>query len=307
MPMTDDFSTIWLRLSSLQFQYLAPYFVLLLVHFIAEPLRWTVYMATLREAPRSVTLFHVFNLGSLLSLLMPLKLGFPARVFLLKKTLGLKLNTAIGTLVLDGLMYNGVWALFAVVSLLFGATRYKPADFAGGIWLALAFMLVLIAVWNIRRRKRATASSPSIWSRLGAHIKRMPEIVRDMGLRTVVLSLCMMCADVLINAVFHWTLLRVVGVELSPVVVLIATSIAMLAGIVSLLPSGLGGYDVTLIVLLTGFGVPAKIAVLVPILNRIGILLMAIVLGVTGGIALRLNPFSRGWLEQRTDVENSDA
>lgn len=304
--MTDDFSTIWQRLSSLQFQYLAPYFVLLLGHFIAEPLRWTVYMAAMREAPRPVTLFHVFNLGSLLSLLMPLKLGFPARVVLLTRTLGLKLNTAIGTLVLDGLMYNGVWALFAVVSLLFGATHYKPADFSGGIWLALAFTLAVIALWNVRRRKRASTSSSSVWTRLGSHIKRIPDFARDMGLRSVVLALIMMCADVVINAAFHWTLLRMVGVELSPVIVLIATSIAMLAGIASLLPSGLGGYDVTLIVLLTGFGVPAKIALLVPILNRIGILFMATVLGVTGGIALRLNPFRRAWLEQRSDLENSD-
>lgn len=304
--MADDFSTIWLRLSSLQFQYLAPYFVLLLGHFISEPLRWTVYMAALREAPRPVSLFHVFNLGSLVSLLMPLKLGFPARVVLLTRTLGLKLNSAIGTLVLDGLMYNSVWALFAIASLLFGATRYKPADFTGGIWLVLLFMLVAVVLWSVRRRQRTGASSPSVWARLGAHIKRMPEFARDMGLRTVALSLGVMCVDVLINAAFHWTLLRVVGVELSPVLVLAATSIAMLAGIASLLPSGLGGYDVTIIVLLTGFGVPAGVAVLVPILNRIGILFMATILGVASGIALRLNPFSRGWLEQRTEVESSD-
>ncbi|MHB8743871.1 MAG: lysylphosphatidylglycerol synthase transmembrane domain-containing protein [Sulfuricaulis sp.] len=300
--MADDFSTIWLRLPSLQFQYLVPYFFLLLGHFASEPLRWTAYMTALREARRPLTLFHVFNLGSLLSLLMPLKLGFPARVVLLTKTIRLKMDTSIGVLVLDGLMYNGIWATFAVVSLLFGATRYKPADFSGGIWLVLIFALVAIAVWNRRRRPRETASPQSVWARLGAHIKRMPEFVHNLGMWTIVLSLGVMFADVLINAAFHWFLLRVVGVELSPVAVLIATSIAMLAGIASLLPSGLGGYDVTLIILLRGFGVPITAAVLVPILNRIGILLMAMILGVTGGIVLGLNPFRRIWLEKRPEI-----
>ena len=70
-----------------------------------EPLRWVAYLRPRDCCPGLLRLFHVFNLGSLLSLTLPFKLGFPARALLLTKTLKLSAAVAAGVLVLDGLIY----------------------------------------------------------------------------------------------------------------------------------------------------------------------------------------------------------
>ena len=65
---------------------------------------------------------------------------------------------------------------------------------------------------------------------------------------------------------------------------------AILAGLLSFTPMGLGGYDAVLIAGLTEYGMSLKTATLVAVSNRLFSLLIAVVLGAFGAFVLKIYP-----------------
>ncbi len=282
------------QLKAFDLRFVAPYFLLLMAHFLTEPVRWSGYVKALQIPLPFATLFHVFNLSALLSLILPFKLGFPARLFLLQRTLKSALATIAGVAMVDALVYYSVWALFASIALALLPARVELAnELVTAIWLLVAGVVLGVLVL---RRRRSTSPREAPWtSRVRTAFKRARGDVARLGWAALALAIMLSASDVIIHAGFHWLLLALVGVDLPVTAIFIVSTLSMFAGFASMMPHGLGSYDVALVVLLLAFGAPTEAAIMIPVINRLGIFGLAVILGGVGGLNLGMNPFSSAW------------
>ena len=88
-------------------------FVLYSLHFLAEPLRWTVYSGAARRAPDFIRIFACFNTTALLSYSLPFKLGLPLRLFVLSHYLAFENLKVVKLMAVDGLFNMLCWAAIA--------------------------------------------------------------------------------------------------------------------------------------------------------------------------------------------------
>jgi uncharacterized membrane protein YbhN (UPF0104 family) len=73
--------------------------------------------------------------------------------------------------------------------------------------------------------------------------------------------------------------------------IFVITSISIFTGLISMMPMGLGGYDITIVLLLTQASVPLEVAIIIPIFNRIGTIFISILFGLRAAYYLSINPF----------------
>ncbi len=102
-------------INNINYIYLIPFFIFIFIHFIAEPIRWSFYLKK-NKNPLLNTIGHIFFLTAFLSYLLPMKLGLPIRIGLLKKKLKLKIKTISRFLLLDGILYYGSWTSIACIA-----------------------------------------------------------------------------------------------------------------------------------------------------------------------------------------------
>ena len=86
-------------------------------------------------------------------------------------------------------------------------------------------------------------------------------------------------SDILFYGIRHSLILIGLGVQCSLVSVTLIVAISIFAGFVSLMPLGLGGYDLSLVFLLTLIGVPKELAMVVPLINRMVMIGVGLILG----------------------------
>ena len=61
---------------------------------------------------------------------------------------------------------------------------------------------------------------------------------------------------------------------------------------ISMMPLGIGGYDLALIFFLSQYGVPPEMALVASVSNHLVNIFWSLVLGVWSGLSLGVNPFS---------------
>ncbi len=238
----------------------------ILLHYLSEGARWWFYLRD-RYATRErllLSLLTVFSLTAFVTYLLPVKLGVPLRIYLLTSQLRLPLASASTLLLFDGLLSYGLWA--AVTLALY--PWFPRPSLPGELPLYLAIGLVVaLAAFAIARRSIAAA-------------RRWREQLATLTPVALTGAVTVLALDIVGYIVRHGAILAALGTELAPVPLAFATVASITAGFLSMLPMGLGAYDVTLIFLLTLFGVPAEIAVLVPLINRAGNILVSVLLGI---------------------------
>ena len=105
-------------------------------------------------------------------------------------------------------------------------------------------------------------------------------------------------SDIFFYGIRHSLILAGLGVQCSIFDVTLIVAISIFAGFISLMPLGLGGYDLSLVFLLTLIDVPKELALAVPVINRI------VMIGV--GLILGTFSMSRISLSHRTLVDASE-
>lgn len=281
--------------------WLAPLFALVAAHFVAEPLRWHLYVRG--EGPSGwLRLFQIFSLTAFITFTMPLKVGLPTRVLLLRIRAGLGLARITSLMVMDGLVYYGLWA---------GAALLGFAAFAGALELSprvrallgLAVGLLAVAgagwLWWLRRADGAGATGFA--GRVQEKLAAFRAAALETGRGAIAAAALVGAADIASHVLRHGALLATFGYGLGWPELYVVTTVSVFAGLASLMPMGLGGYDVVLVLLLGQLGVPAEAAIGVAVLNRTATVVTGCVLGIWGGFALGLDPFRRAWLQRSAD------
>ncbi len=273
--------------------WLVPLAAVVFAHFLAEPLRWRTYL----RARTTGTLMRIFSLAALVGYALPAKLGLPLRIVLLRRHFPLPLATVSALLVLDGVLYYGAWAAAALIGLPWAAANgWKP----DGAWILAAVLLLAMSAAAVGLACRPQRLPASIRSRLHRLIVRHAEGVRIavsmIDRRALGSAAAVNALDVLGHTLRHGVLLALIGQSLSAPELFAITSLSIFAGLVSMMPMGLGGYDLTLIFLLKLHGIPVADALSVALANRAANLAMSLSLGSWAGAGLGLGALNRGSL-----------
>lgn len=295
---------VWLEQT--EWMYVLPLFLVTLVHFLAEPWRWYFYLKPVARVAY-VPLFHVFSLTALLSYALPIKLGTPARIFLLERQTGLGYAVVSSGLVVDGLLYYGGWALCAALALPVVMSHGLGPDILPGL-VAAGMALVLVVALTMHYFPRLIPPSwrERIKARFSASVAAFHAFHSGLTPRVLLGAMLIVLVDILFQAVRHGLILSLLS---HPLPWLLAGAIAVISvfvGLLSMMPMGLGGYDLALVALLVAAGVPVELAVTVAVINRIAGIAVSVVLGLWAARQLRLNPFDRAWwgrLRRQSSIE----
>lgn len=256
LPVLFDLDLGWLLLA----------LIATLLHYFSEMGRWWFYLrdSTVVGAQLLRRLFAIFSLTAFVTYLLPVKLGVPLRLYLLSSQLRLSFKTASALLLVDGILSYGMWVM-ATLALYFVLPDVRMF---GEFYLYIAAALALLTLAFLIGRSRI-----GVLLRWQVHFATLKPSV-------LAASLAVLAVDIAGYILRHGAILWALGVNLAPTQIAFATVVSVTAGFLSMLPMGIGAYDVTLMFLLSIFSVPAEIAVMVPLINRAGNILISVLLGI---------------------------
>lgn len=271
------------HLKPLGLAWLAVAFALVMVHYIAEPLRWRVLFPG--TAPMT-TWVSVFGLTALVSYVLPFKLGIPLRVYFLRLKMQLSLASVTGAMGLDALIYYGGWLLAGASGFVLLARRISLFDVPLAAVVAVSVLGVLAGAWVVPRMLRAIR-------RFDLHYRITAVLAQFTPARIALIGSIVM-ADILCQLLRHGALAQALDIPVGVIAIGALTAFAILAGLLIFTPMGLGGYDAIMLAGLVQFGAPFSSALILVLLNRLLTIAAAALIGGIGGWALGLNPLRPG-------------
>jgi len=244
-----------------------------ILHFGNEPLRWWAILRK-QQPPLSLTsIYHTASATALISYTFPARFGLPTRLVMAKKVLGLDYMTASAVLIIDSFSLYGTWLMVGMV----GGTVLVPA------WNVKTPVIVVIIITGIVTFLFFfTRYGQCHWYRfawLSKYVQQFSSVLNQVSINIVISNVTLLIMDIFIYGIRHTLILSALGVECSLLKVTAVVAISVFAGFISLMPLGLGGYDLSLIFLLTMIGVPRKAAMATPLINRIAMLSVVLILG----------------------------
>jgi uncharacterized membrane protein YbhN (UPF0104 family) len=218
-----------------------------------------------------------------------MKIGMPIRVFLLKRVMGVPYNAgSVAVMVVAGLDISVLIALTLVL----------------WSWLYLAPLAGLLAGFL---SLALFAGGLSGARRLGAVLPTKPEWLRTLLGDVAQLSrfattgaLLLSVGRGLLNAWGSWLLLVGLGATIGLAEFTVAYCLSLLAGLLSLLPMGLGVRDASLVELLSRMGgVPAPLGLTFVAADRLIWSLLPLVIGIAAGWYLGIGGLMRSFKDER--------
>jgi uncharacterized protein (TIRG00374 family) len=155
-----DWSLMWQRVHEANRLYVLGFVISLAINQFCRVLRWDILIRPFTRIS-TAALFRISNVGLMLILLLPLRLGEFARPYLLKKESGAPLSSGMGSIVvervIDGLLV--VLLFFATTLGLHGRYHVPPAlkaaaavalgVFAGGLVVSIAALCARDSVFKL--------------------------------------------------------------------------------------------------------------------------------------------------------------
>lgn len=278
---------------SIHLMYIVPLLLATVAHFLAEPLRWFIYLrSSLHTAYR--ILFYIFSLTALISFSLPLKMGLPARIYLLKRRAGLGIMHCSTLLMLDGLINYTCWGFTSIAGVYLMARENILQTNLIMIYIVSLFLLALtVFIWKQRSKLFPSAGESGIGHTVAKSARGLTRALTTITYHSVALASCIMLLDIASHVVRHWAIFSLLGIDLDWGVIFMITTVSLFAGILSMMPMGLGGYDAMLVLLLMQFSVNPELAISVAIINRLASIVLSIVTGTISGMRLEINPFRK--------------
>lgn len=243
------------------------------LHFGNEPLRWWVIMRKRQDAPSLISLYHTASATALISYIFPARLGLPTRLIMAKNILDLDYIIASAVLIIDSCLLYGTWFLVGTA----GGGLFMPEWNVKKPVILVIVIMVIVALLFVLVRLSQKDSHRFPW--LSKYIGRFISVLNKVSVYVIVINVTLLLIDIYIYGVRHFLILSALGVECSLLKVISMVAISVFAGFISLMPLGLGGYDLSLALLLTIVGVPREAAIATPLINRISMISVGLVLG----------------------------
>lgn len=250
-----------------------------LPHFLIEPMRWQIYLGSDKRY-KPTLLYRIFFCTAFLTYLLPAKLGLPIRYWLLTRHLHLAGSATAVYMAMDSTLNILIWTAASLLlggGLVYSAIiQHLPSSgqFIGtGIGATLAVLVMyrlghkwIDILWA--RLRTALAEIKLYWLTLVSGLFLF-EIAGFVLLHAAILAA--------LSAPFiGWQALAT------------ATVLSMYAGYLTMLPMGLVGYDASIVILLSQYGIGMESAILVPLIYRAAILLISVALGLPSTLKLGL-------------------
>ncbi len=278
---------------SIQLVYILPLLLATVAHFLAEPMRWFIYLRNSLHTDYRV-LFDIFSLTALISFSLPLKMGLPARMYLLKSKAGLRIVHCSTLLMLDGLINYTCWGFMSIAGVYLIAKENILQTNLITVYIVSLFVLAfLIFLWKQRFRLFPNAREGGVSRTIVKPYRGLTQALSTITYHSVALASCIMLLDIGSHIVRHWAIFELLGIDLDWEAIFIIATVSLFTGILSMMPMGLGGYDAMLVLLLMQFSVDAELAISVAIINRLASIVIGILTGTIGGMRLGLNPFNK--------------
>lgn len=285
---------------SIQLVYLVPLFLATFAHFLAEPMRWFIYLRNSLQTAYRV-LFDVFCLTALISFALPLKMGLPARMYLLKSQAGLRIVHCSTLLMLDGLINYACWGFMSIAGVYLIARENILQTNLITVYIVSLFVLALVVFfWKQRPKLFPNAWEGGVSRTIAKPYRGLTQALSTITYHSVVLASCVMLLDIGSHIVRHWAIFELLGIDLDWGAIFIIATVSLFTGILSMMPMGLGGYDAMLVLLLMQFSVDAEVAISVAIINRLASIVIGVLTGTISGMRLGLNPFKKKWWQHIT-------
>ncbi|MBW2004089.1 MAG: flippase-like domain-containing protein [Deltaproteobacteria bacterium] len=264
-------SDILILLRRMRLSFLGVAFLFTILHFLMEPARWYFYLENLSRPDRVSykKLLCIFSVTALVTYIFPAKLGLPVRMYLLTSQIKITLLKVTTFMALDGLLNYSLWGVPALIFL-----PVYGIDFPQYTFLFLLIIPVLLLFAYLLRQ------------RLRNLLKTLYDNIRLLTLKSTFAATLFLLFDITSYICRHSLILAALNVQVPFFQVAIITIISIFGGFISMIPMGMGAYDVTIILLLTQSGVSYETALLVPLVNRTGNILASIVLGSPSSYAL---------------------
>ena len=263
-----------------------------LVCFINEPLRWRFILKDRFSFVSFSKIYHLLTATALISYTLPARSGMPVRFFLSKKILGLDYATVGALLVVDSALLYSSWFVVAVLGGFLIIPQKHSFTMILGLGVIVSGIIILFCFSQINW------SRFSRFKRLTRFAEKFSHGLKMLTVRVGVLNMLLLFSDIFFYGIRHSLILAGLGVQCSIFDVTLIVAISIFAGFISLMPLGLGGYDLSLVFLLTLIDVPKELALAVPVINRI------VMIGV--GLILGTFSMSRISLSHRTLVDASE-
>lgn len=184
-----------------------------------------------------------------------------------------KMNMASTTtfLFIDTLLSYGMWLYVALIGTLLFFWRFDP--FSAIAIVSIAFLTFGGIILMLQKYSTIPDMLPK---RLGA-LQMQFSSIRFFSWITQASPI--MIIDVLVYTFRHFLIFKALDIQISFGYTLILVAIGFCGGLLSMMPMGLGGYDLSIVFMLMHLGVPRESAVLVPVIERFVMLLTSVIFG----------------------------
>jgi uncharacterized protein (TIRG00374 family) len=277
--------------SKIDFLYLPVALIAMFVHFFLEPLRWHIYVSKLFKLDYK-RIFSIFSLTALVSYLLPMKMGIPTRIFLLRIKAKINIVQSTSLLMLDGIINYTCWGIAAAVSLclIIKQDLFKNS-LASFVALSIIVLLFLYFIW----KKRQLIFPAELRKVINDNNGGVKQLISSIDHPLIFKALLIMPIDIGSHIVHHWAIFSMLGINLEWSAIFVITTVCVFTGLISMMPMGLGGYDAMLILLLTQYSIEPEYAISIAVINRLSSLAISFATGIYGGFQLEMNPFKTKW------------
>jgi uncharacterized membrane protein YbhN (UPF0104 family) len=117
-------------------------------------------------------------------------------------------------------------------------------------------------------------------------IDLLTKSVASIAKTSIVLCIMIFVIDIAGYVLRHALILYAAEAKINIIKLGFITTVSIFAGFLSMLPMGMGAYDISLIFLLSQSGISHEISLMVPIINRTGNILASLLLGIPSSYAI---------------------
>jgi uncharacterized protein (TIRG00374 family) len=281
-----NFGGLGAALASARLVWVVPAAAILLVTMCLRSLRWSLLMG---RSPLGVT-FHALNIGYMMNVLLPFRLGEVARAYVMGERSPVTMARALSAIVLERVLDLACVVLILVFSAQFVPLPplFRHTALVGAIAVVVVVVASATLVWQARRaevllRKTLSKISDAAADRWSKRLIDLCDGFRAVGsARSVLASLALTIAIWTNVLVSTWVMMEMfIDARLDE-----ATLVLAATNLSSAIPSGPGGIGViqafARTALVAPFHVPEDRALAFVLVYTFGPQLLTVVLGIVG-------------------------
>ncbi len=255
-----------------------------------------------RRSLKSVSLITLA--GRPATLVSPVRMGVLVRIFLFKKRLDVPISAGVGAFAVE----ISLELLLMMVILLLPVGHFHEYGSLRFILIVFSLLFALFCGAVLLRPRQISRFFSRFVSKKQAHRIIDFGMSLQQGLKRIskgalVLAMGLLLLKYIIHAIFLYFVLSGFGYLMNPFYLLYAKSVSLAAGIVSMIPMGLGAKDITLLFILSKMGVSEQVAVSSVLIDRFFHTVLPFCLGIISASILGVKFLGEKKMVELIEVE----